>query len=359
MAALLGSCPRSHDSFMSGVTTWMHFASKVLGRRGREFPPTVHDLVAWSAHFNVRGTFTNYLGYVRLACQILGVSDAAFASNEVQRAKVAIEKRDEYRRRDPMFVRCVSVALLFLDSCRMHCRQTLLVKLLEMAGASKAAEAKLMAMLFVTTYVFMLRLQSEALPISIGKAADGGTGQQAVLTLEGEEVVLTLERRKNLQRGSVVRRRCWCSTCSQTCPVHAVWEYLSQFGEGVQPFAGIKYKDALTNLRLYMIALAQPKANLFGTQDLRRGHAQDLRAAGASDETLSRAGQWRGKRGFAPYMDHPENDSSMVAEAHENMEAGSASAYFAGCFALLCRRPSCRKWCRKMPMPPFLLEVKA
>ena len=55
-----------------------------------------------------------------------------------------------------------------------------------------------------------------------------------------------------------------------------MWEYLSQFGEGVQPFAGIKYKDALTNLRLYMIALAQPKANLFGTQDLRRGHAQDL-----------------------------------------------------------------------------------
>ena len=120
MAALLGSCQRSHDSFMSGVTTWMHFASKMLGRRGREFPPTVHDLVAWSAHFNVRGTFTNYLGYVRLACQILGVSDAAFASNEVQRAKVAIEKRDEYRRRDPMFVRCVSVALRLLDSCSMH-----------------------------------------------------------------------------------------------------------------------------------------------------------------------------------------------------------------------------------------------
>ena len=157
------------------------------------------------------------------------------------------------------------------------------------------------------------------------------------MTLEGEEAVLTLECRKNLQRGAVVRRRCWCSTCSQTCPVHAVWEYLSQFGEGVQPFAGIKDKDALTNLRLYMIALAQPKANLFGTQDRRRGHAQDLKASGASDETLSRAGQWRVKRGFAPYIDHPENDSSTVAEAHENMEAGSAAAKF------------CRLLCAALP----------
>ena len=83
MDALLGSCPRSHDSFLSGVATWMHFATNILKRRGSEFPPTTMDLVAWSAQFNVCGTYTNYLGYVKLACQILGVSTAAFSPDEV------------------------------------------------------------------------------------------------------------------------------------------------------------------------------------------------------------------------------------------------------------------------------------
>ena len=100
------------DRLTSGVTTWMHFASKVPWRRGGEFPSTVFDLVALAAHFNAPQTFANYLGHVRLACQIFGVSDAAFASNKVQRAKVAIEKRDEYRRRDPMFVRWTCSAIL-------------------------------------------------------------------------------------------------------------------------------------------------------------------------------------------------------------------------------------------------------
>ena len=96
--ALLGSCPRSHVSFESGVATWTHFAGKILGKTGKEFPPTADDLVAWSAQFNVAGTFTNYLGYVRLACQILGVSDAAFSSPALLRAKTSILPKRTKRR---------------------------------------------------------------------------------------------------------------------------------------------------------------------------------------------------------------------------------------------------------------------
>ena len=58
-----------------------------------------------------------------------------------------------------------------------------------------------MAMLFVTTYVFMLRLQSEALPIAVNRIGEGHAGQRAVISLEGDEVVLRLERRKNWQSG--------------------------------------------------------------------------------------------------------------------------------------------------------------
>ena len=177
----------------------MHFATNILKRKGSEFPPTTRDLVAWSAQFNVCGTYTNYLGYVKLACQILGVSTAVFSSDEVQRAKTAIAKRDEYRRRDPMFV-----------------RQTLLIRLVDVARGAKCTEGWIMAMLFVITYVSMLRLHLEALPIAVSRIGEGHAGQRAVISLEGDGVVLSLERRKNWQRGSVVRRSCWCSTCRQT-----------------------------------------------------------------------------------------------------------------------------------------------
>ena len=55
-------------------------------------------------HFEVCGTFANYLSFLRLACNIMCVSDAAFASVEVQRAKTAVAKRDQRRRNDPTFV---------------------------------------------------------------------------------------------------------------------------------------------------------------------------------------------------------------------------------------------------------------
>ena len=254
--ALLGSCPRSHVSFESGVATWTHFAGKILGKTGKEFPPTADDLVAWSAHFNVAGTFTNYLGYVRLACQILGASDAAFSSPALLRAKTSILKRDEYRRRDPMFV-----------------RQALLARMVEMARGARSQEGWAMTMLYVTTYAFMLRLQSEALPIAVNKVAPGHVGQQAIMTLEGDEVVLRLERRKNWQQGSVIRRSCWCCTCKQTCPVHAVWKFMSGFPDGAQPCAAVKYKDALLTLRASMAILGEKGYSRFGAQDLRRGHA--------------------------------------------------------------------------------------
>jgi len=68
MNALLGSCPRTHSSFISGVRCWVAFASKVLGRQGSEFPPMQTEVLAWSNLFRCSGTFSNYVGHLRLAC---------------------------------------------------------------------------------------------------------------------------------------------------------------------------------------------------------------------------------------------------------------------------------------------------
>ena len=92
-------------------------------------------------------------------------------------------------------------------------------------------------MLFLTSYVFLLRLPSEALPIVVnsGGALDG---QQSSLCVESDSIVLHLCRRKNKPQGSVLKRRCFCSSCEATCLVHVLATYFQNLGDGAQPFSG-------------------------------------------------------------------------------------------------------------------------
>ena len=99
-------------------------------------------------------------------------------------------------------------------------------------------------MMFLMTYIFMLRLPSETLPISVKKVLPGHVGQAAVVSLEDGELVLRLESRENLQQGSTMRRRCWCHTHPATCPVHIMWPFFAAFPEGEQPFACFDGKEA-------------------------------------------------------------------------------------------------------------------
>ena len=248
VAALLGSCPKSHSSLLSGVAAWKEYAGDVLGLAGREFPPTINGLVSWSATFDIAGalvhaqssyhagpactgTFTNYLGHVKHACNILDVSDAAFGAVAVRRAKAAVRKRDALRKRDPQFV-------------RHHLLYRMVVKAKKHFDETKDVACWRSAMMFLMTYVFMLRLPSETLPISVKKALPGHVGQAAVASLEDGELVLRLESRKNLQQGSTLRRRCWCHTHPETCPVHVMWPFFAAFPEGAQPFACFDGKEA-------------------------------------------------------------------------------------------------------------------
>ena len=48
---IIGSCPKSIPSVLSGLRCWCAFASKVLNCEGRELPPSADGLVAWSEMF--------------------------------------------------------------------------------------------------------------------------------------------------------------------------------------------------------------------------------------------------------------------------------------------------------------------
>ena len=297
-ASLLGSCPDSHKSFNSGTKAWAAFACEALQLKGKEFPPPLDGLLAWSALFRHHKTFSNYLGYVRLGCHVLGVSDEVFRSPELKRAKVAVRKNGGFNARARMFL-----------------GHEMIRRIVALANPSSAVEWSL-AMMFLATYIFLLRLPSEALPMTVG-GIGCGQGRQSVISLESDELCLRLAKRKNLPSGSVIRRTCWCSFCVITCPVHTLWKFCEEQGKGAQPFVEFKDGFALRSLRCILKRLSVPEAGVYRTHDIRRGHAQDLLVRGASLAEILRAGQWKSPA-FLVYLDLETLEKGAVVEAHRD-----------------------------------------
>ena len=132
-----------------------------------------------------------------------------------------------------------------------------------------------LSMLFLSAYVFLLRVPSEALPLT---AHEGSS----CLSLEEGQVILLLKRRKNKPSGSRLTRTCWCSRSTSTCPVHVLGPFVASLACGQGLFSGITPQHALSSLRQWLVELGAPRAREFRTHDFRRGHAKDLQLSGVA-----------------------------------------------------------------------------
>ena len=142
----------------------------------------------------------------------------------------------------------------------------------------------------MTSYAFLLRVPSEAIPICAHSASNCNA---PVMTVSEHELVLSLPKRKNRRTPSVLRRRCWCQQCEATCPVHVLGPYFRALAPGEQPFVKFRPCSALRELRALLEHLQVPDAHTYRTHDLRRGHAEDLRNNGATLGEILRAGEWK------------------------------------------------------------------
>ena len=87
---------------------------------------------------------------MRLGCHVLGVSDEVFRSPELKRAKVAVRKNGGFNARARMFL-----------------GHEMIRRIVALANPSSAVEWSL-AMMFLATYISLLRLPSGALPMTVG-----------------------------------------------------------------------------------------------------------------------------------------------------------------------------------------------
>ena len=179
-------------------------------------------------------------------------------------------------------------------------------------------------MLLLITYVFLLRLPSEALPIVRGGSgsADYGMEHKAVVSLVDDGLQLRLSHRKNISKECILKRPCWCKSAHfLVCPVHVIWPYIEGFEIGQSIFGGITPSAARTTLRRYLGWIGKVDAMNFRTHDLRRGHADDLRASGASLWVILTAGQWSSPA-FLKYLDTAKLEADAVLQAHLDESSG-------------------------------------
>ena len=174
------------------------------------------------------------------------------------------------------------------------------------------------ARLFLMSYAFLLRLPSEALPMTVA----GGVMQaqaKSVVSIDWEkgQLVLELRRRKNKESGSRLVRTCWCKECPNTCPVHVLGKFVANAEPGAALFAGITPASAIHALRSMLAALDVKQSELYRTHDLRRGHALDLQCSGAPLWQILDAGEWSSPA-FLKYLDLHRLDTELVVQAHIN-----------------------------------------
>ena len=126
---------------------WAWFAVHTFNYPGDILPPDVNGLLAWSRLFRHHGTFGNYLSYVKLACEIKGVSVDVFQHPSLRRAKASIEKLRLFSPRTPTWV-----------------GMTLLQQLVYLVMDKPVLRE--LVMLFIASYAFLLRVPSEGIPMA-------------------------------------------------------------------------------------------------------------------------------------------------------------------------------------------------
>ena len=122
--------------------------------------------------------------------------------------------------------------------------------------------------------------------------------------------------RKNMRRGCILRRPCLCGEpeppARVLCPIHRIWpQPAARVRTGELLFPTPKY-SCIRNLRANLALAGISQAGKFPSHCFRRGATQELQIAGNPDDTLKRAGCWRGM-GFRSYIDTQLTDALKIS----------------------------------------------
>lgn len=161
-----------------------------------------------------------------------------FREPALEKAKVSVDKAENFRRREKMFV-CRQVLRRCSDSgdpCVLHSRR-MVEEILVWCKAH--VEWRRHGLLFLFAYSFLLRVPSEALPVVAGPENYEGPSNAWLFREGADKLVLRLRRRKNKPGGSRLVRKCCCSKSKASCVVCLVGPLLDIAQPGQSLFKNI------------------------------------------------------------------------------------------------------------------------
>ena len=231
MTSVMGSCPESRESFLSAIRHWIRYIDIAHGEgRGHlmAFPPQFEDGLGWANAFRCAETWANYLSHLRGACHAWGFQAPPTHNQAISRVMMSIVKRQFFDHRPKRFISKVFV-------CNM------------VAAVETGHEQLRYAMLSLFSYVFLLRMPSEALGARKGsEATQAASPHQTVIWRVADTVCIRIRKRKNRPQDSgILCRTCSCASTPLMCVVHTLWDrFFANLAVDDAPWADISAAHA-------------------------------------------------------------------------------------------------------------------
>eukprot|EP00930_Biecheleria_cincta_P003118 TRINITY_DN104055_c0_g1_i1.p1 TRINITY_DN104055_c0_g1~~TRINITY_DN104055_c0_g1_i1.p1 ORF type:complete len:613 (-),score=63.61 TRINITY_DN104055_c0_g1_i1:266-2104(-) len=293
-------------SIASGLRAWNAFEVSLKDYpEGASLPPRCDDDdVEFVSLFKSAKTASNYVGYIRWACVHMSLN-TGWRSDGVQQALNGVKKRE---------LRWVGgskrIEVLLTESAVRS-----LVTLTDELNIHDGFQE-----LVLISWEFLLRVQSEALPLECGSAEEAqssslGPERHSALWVNEKEksIHLRLARRKNRPKGSWLTRKCTCSIVGNAyCIVHRLAAYTVDGVQGSKLFKFTSH-ELLSTVRRFLTILEFPRVEQLTLKSFRAGKATEMAKRGCSLGTILCAGEWR-SAAFLRYVDEDAVDLSMAFE---------------------------------------------
>ena len=152
---------------------------------------------------------------------------------------------------------------------------------------------------------FLLRVPSEGIPLQ-------WNGNHSRVQFHGDKVEITLMRRKNCDRPTVMERGCSCATSGRSlCAFH--WLQRLQLTAETNAVFSLTAQAFVTCVREHALEANVDNPLTITSHAFRRGMAQDIVTHGGTLGELLRAGGWT-SRAFLMYLRDSQIHDKAVAE---------------------------------------------
>jgi hypothetical protein len=296
----------SYASVASALRCWHRFATLFLGySEDSTLPPReAEHVVKFLAVFRKAKTAENYIGAIKWACI---------------RTKLPITWRDATVAQGLAGAKRRTITMIGeAAQQRFFLTHVIMVQLIQMLLRMEVPPG--MAVLAVIAWQFLLRVQSEGIPLVRGSpAACHGLPPacHSGVWIAADKIHIRLRKRKHRASGSWLKRACTCSECPLLCGIHFAGQYVmtKPIGEELFGFSQAQFTHAIKRA---LTLLEIPGASTFSLKAFRAGRATELALKGVPIGKILQAGEWKSSA-FLRYIDEDTVDHASFA--HEILES--------------------------------------